>query len=286
MGSLYYTDLIDVLAAAGVECRVSDVNAGWETRARSSGGFAAPPLAVFWHHSASSTTPQNDLAYMIHNAPDKPIGNMLLDRDGIVWPVAAGASNCAGTGGPVTLSRGTIAQDNGNATAWQIEAANDGVGEQWPVAQIDAYFAVSNALNARFGNTPSDVITHALSDGYGWTSRKIDPAQAASVLGPWRPASVTTAGTWSQADIRAECERRAVVTVPPLPPIGEPEMFIIVANSDYPAAAERYVWNGVTMHLLEDETEASWYLLLFDAKYSLAEPFWMTTEQMSRYAES
>ena len=97
---------------------------------------------------------------MINGSTDAPVGNMLFDRDGIVWPVAAGASNCAGKGGPARFSRGVIPLDQGNTHGWQIEAANNGVGEPWPQAQIDAYFAVSNALNARFGNQPGDVITH------------------------------------------------------------------------------------------------------------------------------
>ena len=120
---------------------------------------------------------------------------MLLDRDGIVWPIAAGASNCAGKGGPSSFSRGTIPADQGNTRGWQIEAANNGLGEPWPTAQIDAYYAASNALNALFGNQPADLITHA-----GYTSRKIDPATADADTGACRPAGVNTSGTWNLAD--------------------------------------------------------------------------------------
>ena len=210
--SLYYTDLIDVLQAAGVACQVSSVNAGWETRSRSSGGFPKAPLCVFWHHTASATSPANDLSYMVHGSPDAPVGNMLLDRDGIVWPVAAGASNCAGKGGPSAFSRGTIPVDSGNTYGWQIEAANNGVGEAWPQAQIDAYFKASNALNARFGNQPTDVIGHA-----HYTSRKIDPATAWAVQGPWVPGSINSSGTWSIDDLRAECANRAGAVTPSPP---------------------------------------------------------------------
>ena len=86
------------------------------------------------------------------------MGNLLLDRNGVVWPIAAGASNCAGKGGPSNFSRGTIPLDQGNTRGWQIEAANNGVGEAWPQAQIDSYFTVSNALNELFGNLPTDII--------------------------------------------------------------------------------------------------------------------------------
>ena len=213
MTGLYYVDLLDVLADAGVACAVADVNAGWESRARSSGGFPAAPLAVFWHHTASSTSAANDLNYMINGSPDAPVGNMLLDRSGVVWPVAAGASNCAGKGGPSTLSRGVIPVDQGNTHGWQIEAQNNGVGEAWATAQIDAYFAASNALSAWFGNAPGDVLTHA-----SWTSRKIDPATAAAVEGSWVPGSTNTSGTWNVDDVRAECAARASSAPAPTPP--------------------------------------------------------------------
>jgi len=218
----YYVELVDVLEAAGVRCQVGDQNAGWETRARSSGGYAAAPLGVCWHHTASRTTPANDLAYMCHGSDDAPIGNLLLDRDGIVWPIAAGAANTQGKGGPATFSRGTSGVDTGNSTIWGAEVANDGVGEPWPAVQIDAYFAMSNALADLFGNLPTDVITHGGPSGWA-PSRKIDPATAAAVQGWWIPGAVTSSGTWDLADIRAECARRAGLDPQPQPPEPPPD---------------------------------------------------------------
>lgn len=209
MSGLWYTDIDAVLRAAGLTVRDDSYNAGWQSRARSSGGFPATPLCVFWHHTASSTSIANDLAWQCGGCDDSPVGNMTIDRDGVVWPVAAGASNCAGKGGPVTLSRGTIPVDSGNTRGWNVEVANDGVGERWPIAQINSYFVASNALNAYFGNRPDDIISHALGDGDGWTDRKIDPAQAGAVEGPWQPSSCNSSGTWLLADIRAECLARA-----------------------------------------------------------------------------
>jgi len=216
MGTYFLTNLRDILSDAGVATKVEDVNEGWETRSRSSGGFNGPPLGVIAHHTASNTSPQNDLNWMIHGSDDAPIGNMLLAGDGVVWPIAAGASNCAGKGGPVVFSRGTVTKDSGNSMTWNIEAANSGVGEAWTVQQIDAYFASINALNKHFGNISSDLETH---QSYA-PDRKIDPATAAAVQGSWRPASVTSSGTWSLADLRAECERRWPITIPPQPPTG------------------------------------------------------------------
>ena len=192
--------------------------AGWERRARSSGGFSSPPLGCQWHHTASQTTPQNDLNWQINGSDDAPIGNNLIDRLGEIWMVAGGAANTAGKGGPLTLSRGTVPKDSGNSTTWAFEVANNGVGEPWPEVQIWAYFIASNVANKRFGNQPTDVFTHSLGAGDGWTDRKIDPATAAAVQGAWKPRSVSSSGTWSLADIRSECSRRAGGSVPPPTP--------------------------------------------------------------------
>lgn len=219
MGGIYY-DLASILSDAGCKVGENSINAGWQTRARSSGGFPSPPLAVWWHHTASKTSVEGDLQWQCHSCPDKPVGNMLLDRTGTFWPVAAGASNCAGKGGPAPFSRGTVPLDSGNTRGFQIECANNGLGEPYPQAQIDAYFRGSNALNAFVANQPTDVITH-----YVWApSRKIDPATNTAVEGPWRPRAVTSSGTWNLDDIRAECVRRANAGPTPTPePEPEPE---------------------------------------------------------------
>lgn len=222
MGSLYYPQLIAVLVAAGVECGVIDINEGWERRSRSSGGFDAPPLGVCWHHTASVASVQADLNWMINGSGDAPIGNLLLDRDGVVWPIAAGAANTQGKGGPENFSRGTVPVDQGNTRMWGMEVANDGTGEVWPQAQIDAYFKTSNALNAMFGNLPTDCVTH---HEYA-PDRKIDPAVAWAVTGAWEPGSVTSSGTWSGDDIRSECARRGALT-PPTPTPQEDEVEVV-----------------------------------------------------------
>ncbi len=238
MTGIYYAELGDVLRDAGCAWAESDVNRGWETRARSSGGFPAPPLGVFWHHTASTAAPESDLSWMIHGSDDAPIGNLLLDRGGIFWPIAAGASNCAGKGGPWVFSRGVCPLDGGNTRGFQLEVANSGVGEPWPTVQIDAYFAGSNALNAYVGNLPSDVVTHAAWTDY---SRKIDPATAASVLGPWRPGSLNTSGTWSLADVAHECERRSSPTIPKPPPTNGDLVYTFLDLTDVDAVLGGYM---------------------------------------------
>src|SRR5262245_3534593 len=261
MAGIYLTWLVDVLRAAGCTVNESSLTNGWQSRSRSSGGFPETPLGVQWHHTASSTTPANDLSWQINGCDDAPVGNLLLDRDGCYWPVAAGAANTAGKGGPLTLSRGTIPQDSANTQSVAIEAANNGVGERWPQVQIDSYFRGSNAINAKLGNRPDDVFSHAWgsSECPGWTTRKIDPATASAVEGPWQPRSVNSSGTWSLADIRAECNRRAGSVPPPIPPIGDDDtVFVQFAYSVNPNLGPGEVFavytNGTKIWQINDGT--------------------------------
>src|SRR5215510_7210242 len=127
MGAIWLTDLADAVASSGLEYRTWP---GWETRARSSGGYDQF-WCLFVHHTASNTSPDNDCTYMWQNASDRPIGALLLDRTGRVTIGAAGATNTQGKGGPCKTSRGTIPADRGNTYGLAIEAANAGTGEPW-----------------------------------------------------------------------------------------------------------------------------------------------------------
>jgi LysM repeat protein len=215
MTGIYYVEAADWLRAVGITVVETGPCKGWQTRARSSGGFASAPLGVQWHHTASKTNPENDVSWQTTGSDDAPIGNATIMRDGSIWMVAAGAANTAGKGGPITFSRGTVPQDSGNTRTWAFEVANNGVGEAWPQVQIDAYFKASNEMNRRFGNKPEDLMTHA---GYCQPScpgRKIDPATASAVQGPWKPRSLNSSGTWNQDDVRAEAKKRAGGSTPP-----------------------------------------------------------------------
>jgi N-acetylmuramoyl-L-alanine amidase len=241
MGDLWLP-LADILAGAGLTVRVTSTNAGWETRSRSSGGFDAMPLGVMWHHAASARGADSEgiVNYQVRGNPDAPVGNLTLDRDGSVWPVAAGASNCSGKGGPWPMSRGTVPLDKGNTTLVNVETCNDGVGEPWPTAMIDAYMALTLAVNAWCGNAPDDVTTH---NAYAPT-RKIDPATAAAVQGPWRPRSSTSSGTWNLDDIAAELVARSKPAPIPAPPDLEESDVIIYALADY---TNTWSQNGIAL---------------------------------------
>jgi hypothetical protein len=213
--SLYLTELTDWLLAAGLPVIEYP---GWQHRARGSGGYNGNPLCVMWHHTASpeSWDGQKDADYIaVGSADTSPISNLYIQRDGTVWVIAAGATNTNGKGNALSFSRGTVPQDSMNSYAVGVEMGNDGLGEVWPQAQIDAIFVVSNTINQHLGNAPEDVSTH----NYYAPSRKIDPATAAAVQGPWKPRSSTSSGTWHVDDIRTECRRRATST--PIPPDGE-----------------------------------------------------------------
>jgi hypothetical protein len=192
---------------------------GWTTRARSSGGYEpGRPLCVMWHHTASSASPQDDAYYMCHTSSDRPICNVMVDRAGTVWCLAAGATNTNGKGDAKSFSRGTVPANSMNSYAVGMEICNNGIGEDYPQVQIDAAFVVSNVLNANLGNQPGDVCTH---QDYAPT-RKIDPAVGSAVRGPWQPREINYSGTWSLDDLRAECGVRAGQRPPDPVPGPEP----------------------------------------------------------------
>jgi N-acetylmuramoyl-L-alanine amidase len=219
MGANYLTQLANWCREAGLTVVEYD---GWQTRARSSGGFeSGRPWCIMWHHTASKTSPANDASYMCHGSPDKPIANILLARDGVVWVLAAGATNTNGKGKAIGVSKGTVPKDSMNTYAVGIEIANNGVGEPYSQAQIDAAFVLSNTLAEHLSLHPTDVCTHQ----FYAPDRKIDPATAMAVQGPWRPDSVTSSGTWDQSDLEAECLRRVGAEPPdpdPDPPPAQP----------------------------------------------------------------
>ncbi len=238
MSGRYLTDLAAVLRAAGLNVIEQS---GWQQRARSSGGYSSGrPLCVMWHHTASgaSTSAKADTDYMSHGASAAPIANIMIARNGDVWVLAAGATNTNGDGVALQFSRGTVPAGQMNTHAIGMEIQNTGVGQAYSVECVDAAMRTSLACAAAYGLAPADVAGHWDYSG----PRKIDPATAAAVQGPWRPRSVNGSGSWSLADLRAELNRRAAVTPPdprppdPIPPTPDPEedldMAFIITNRE------------------------------------------------------
>jgi hypothetical protein len=193
MGGRFLTDLADVCKSAGLAVVEQP---GWQTRARGSGGFdTGRPTHVMVHHTASprSWDGKRDADYITYDDSDAPLANLYLDRSGMVWVLAAGATNTNGKGHDYW--GGGVPDNSMNSYAIGIEAGNEGTGEQWPNAQQDAYLRLSNALCLRYAISVEHVRGH-----FEWApDRKIDPA------GNSRYAS--GGASWDMNRFRADCAK-------------------------------------------------------------------------------
>lgn len=130
----------------------------WQQRGRDLGSIQG----IVWHHTATGprTPDANVVDLLIEGRSDLPgpLCQLGLDRSGRYHLIAAGKGNHNGYG------------EWGNSSIG-IEAFNDGVGEPWPQAQVDAYIRGTAALLARLGLPASRVKGHKETD----PRRKIDP---------------------------------------------------------------------------------------------------------------
>lgn len=188
MSGRYLTDLETVVRAAGL---VTRCETGWESRARSSGGYATGrPTHVMCHHTASgpSSDGQPDVDYIAYRDDDAPLANLYLSRAGQVWVIAAGCTNTNGSG--ADWWGGGVPVDSMNSYAIGVEAGNDGVGEIWPMAQQESYLILVGALCDAYG-----IPVHHVRAHHEWTDRKIDPAG---------PSQWAAAGSWDMDAFRAD----------------------------------------------------------------------------------
>jgi hypothetical protein len=139
---------------------VVNLVSGWETRGSSSFG----PECVVVHHDAIAGGNTAGLNVVINGRKDLagPLANVYLARNGIAFIVASGRANHAGEGS----WRGV----RGNAKALGIEAANNGVGEPWPLCQLDAYYRMVAAMLEYLGRDEGWACGHK-----EWRSSKPDP---------------------------------------------------------------------------------------------------------------
>jgi hypothetical protein len=154
---------------------------GWRKHA-ASGSFA--PIGVMNHHDALKigTTPAVRVNLLRNGRSDLPgpLCNIGLGQDGTVYVIAGGRANDSGTGNQDVLDRiraglapagdartkGTV---NGNAFFYDIEWANNGVGEAYPDVQLDAGFRLNAALLGAMRRPANSALEHR-----EWTNRKID----------------------------------------------------------------------------------------------------------------
>lgn len=159
--------LPDVLTDAG--CKVRTVE-GWETRGKDTKLRPFKPLGVLEHHTATkaSLSTAGLLTLIVRGRLDLPgpLAQLVPDRDGWVYVVASGVANHAGAGKWKGLTS--------NRVLFGLENANDGRGEPWPSAQIDAIEKTTAAICEQIERDASYVAGHK---EYATPSgRKIDPA--------------------------------------------------------------------------------------------------------------
>lgn len=231
MGDYWIRWAPDYIGAEGLNFRVEP---GFEDRARSSGGLDLI-MAIQCHQTVSNTTPYNDMRYMWYNASTRPIGNIYLDRTGLVHCGAAGASNTAGRGGPRYSSRGTIPLDVGNTRVIAIEAANDGYGEVWTPEQCDAFPRLVAAL-IRGVNAETPGPTLGAGDSHAhfeWApTRKVDPRGPSN----WADGPIET---WDMDAFRGDV---FAILNPPPPPEPPEEDDMALSDEDVERIANA-VWD-------------------------------------------
>lgn len=246
MGTLYLREMANWFRSAGLKVVEFE---GWQNRSRSTGGYEpGRPKCIMWHHTASSSSAsaQADCNYMCYVSDAKPTTNIYIARKtGEVWVLAAGASNTNGTGRSRSFSTGTVPEDSMNTYAVGIEIGNNGVGEPYDEAVINAAFTVSNVLCSKLGLQPTDVDTH---QDYA-PDRKVDPATTSAVQGAWNPRSCTSAGTWNVDDLKSECKRRATPapTPEPEPDLEEDDEVIMLIKAKDGTAEQKaptFWWDG------------------------------------------
>ena len=146
----YLTDLATVARRTGY--KVVEVN-GWKTRGH---GPMVAVQSVIAHHTATSrkaegSYPSLNIVTNGYAGLPGPLSHFGLGRDGTIYVIAAGRCYHAGVARALRFT---------NSYAIGIEAENDGVGEPWPKAQMDAYHKLCAELVKHYGLTVSDVQGH------------------------------------------------------------------------------------------------------------------------------
>lgn len=151
---MFATELADIARGAGLH--VIEVD-GWKTRGH---GELDAVKGVVCHHTAgpSAKASPGDFPSLRTVRDGRtnlsgPLCNLGLGRTGTVYVVAAGLAYHAGA---VRVAQPPYS----NAFNLGIEAENDGVGEPWPQAQLDAYARLCAALAVHYGFGLGRVLAH------------------------------------------------------------------------------------------------------------------------------
>lgn len=176
------------LRAAGVAVVEID---GWATRGE---GDIDSQVAVVHHTASARSGPIPSLRTVVDGRPDVdgPLCNVLLGRDAVAYVIASGTSNNAGEGSWHGVT--------GNRRTFGLEIENDGIGEPYPAAQMEAAVRIVAAWVKRCGRAVSDVCAHK-----EWApTRKIDPSFA---MDPFRARVRDRLGGEDDEDMRPTLER-------------------------------------------------------------------------------
>lgn len=160
---------------------------GWLTRV-APGPFS--PVAVLNHHTAAKgydrDAPSLEICKRGRGRPGQPgylpgpLCNVLIGRSAACYLTSGGRANDSGRGVRAVLDRvrqglpplgdaTTRGDVDGNAWFWDVEVENDGIGEEYPEAQLEALIAVDAVICRESGWTADHVLHHR-----EWTSRKRD----------------------------------------------------------------------------------------------------------------
>jgi hypothetical protein len=187
---------------------------GWQRRSKANNsGYSRVPTHVMVHHTASNTSPANDVNYIVNGAPAKPLANLLIARNGDVYLCAGGPTNTNGEGRDTW--GGGVPDNSMNSYAIGIEIANTGVGESYPKAQLDAVRMCCAVACRGLGIPVKHVRSH-----FEWApGRKIDPSGA-----PYdTPATPNL--LWDMTVFRRDVE--ATLNPPDNPPVGDSDVLVL-----------------------------------------------------------
>ncbi len=218
VGYVWLTDLDQALSAGGVPfvevpASPSDATgaASWHTRGRPVGtGDGFNPDGIVCHHTASpaGTTPATDLHVILSGNSEAPgpVSQLYIGRDAVLYLVAAGRANHAGSGMRPGID--FVCTDQ-NARNVGIEVGNNGVGERWSDAVCETYASTVAALCEWYGWPTSSVYFHAtVGPPSGGCNSKIDPA------GPWTRQPDLTSQTWDGSEWTAPVDGTTFYVMP------------------------------------------------------------------------